>query len=71
MPTRISKQYRRHRGPKLILDLRPEHRRDVDAKRGDLVMNYPVRSQLRTEIQNAGGALRTTFGTIECLMWLS
>jgi hypothetical protein len=55
----------------MILDLRPEHRRDVDAKGGDLVMKLPQHEELRQEIRNAGGALRRTIEGIECLVWLS
>jgi hypothetical protein len=71
MPTRISKRYRRCRGPKTILDLRAEYRRDVDAKRGDLVTALEAHAQLKQELQDAGSALRMTIGDIECLVWLS
>ena len=41
----------------------------------DVVLNIPVTNlqehdQLKREIQEAGGALHITIGSIECLVWL-
>jgi len=69
-PPRIRKGYRRHHGPKTILDLRTVHRRDVDARRGDLVTRLQAHDQLKKEIQDAGGSLRMNIGNIECWLWL-